>query len=69
MFKVKSNFGWGWRVDGAPECPSFGTREQAQRYVELREKGFAHLPAWDSVETERLAGVFGDPNFDEWSDP
>jgi hypothetical protein len=58
-YKVKTNYGWGWRVLGAPECPHFGSQAEATRYAELRNDGIAHLSAWDRVEAERFAGAFG----------
>ena len=54
-FTVRTNRGWGWSVPQAPECPSFGSQADAQRYCDLRAKGVPHLEAWDAVEAERDA--------------
>lgn len=51
-YKVKTNYGWGWRVVGAPECPSFGSQTEAVRYAELRASGVSHQYAWETVEAE-----------------
>lgn len=45
-FAVKSNYGRGWRVEGAPECHSFDYRTDAQSYADLRNSGVDHLTAW-----------------------
>lgn len=59
-FTVKTNRGWGWSVRQEPSCPSFGSQAEAKRYCDLRNGGIPHLRAWDTVEAERFAGVFGE---------
>jgi len=45
-YTVKTNYGWGWRVPQAPECPHFGSQAEAARYAALRNAGIDHMPAW-----------------------
>lgn len=48
-FTVKTNHGFGWRVPEAPECPSWATQEEAQAYADLRNIGFSHEKAWETI--------------------
>lgn len=60
MFDVRSNYGRGWRVLGAPECPSFDHRTDAQAYADLRKAGYDHTRAWNEVYREGAGGQAGD---------
>lgn len=50
-FDVVSRRSWGWRVTHADECPTFGSRSDAQAYAALREAGFDHAAAWSRLIT------------------
>jgi hypothetical protein len=51
-YTVKTNYGWGWSIPEAPECPHWGSRADAQMYADLRNRGLNHEDAWDRVQRE-----------------
>lgn len=63
MFTVKSSYGRGWIVtkDGIPcGVDKFDYRSDAQTYVDMRNKGYDHVSAWNQVYREGKGGQAGD---------